>query len=64
MIKLLDHALEVARDLPPDVQDDIARTVLLTAEERAAIAKSKAAADRGELATDEQVRSIRGKHGL
>jgi hypothetical protein len=76
MTKLLDRALEVARDLPPDVQDDIARIVLQlagdsdtgtvppTAEEHAAIARSKAAAVRGEFATDEQVRSVWGKHGL
>jgi hypothetical protein len=28
MTKLLDHALEATRSLPPDVQDDIARVVL------------------------------------
>ena len=28
MTKLLDQALEAVRDLPPDVQDDIARIVL------------------------------------
>lgn len=76
MTKLLDRALEVVRDLPADAQDDIARIVLqlagdsdamivpLSAEEHAAIARSKAAADRGEFATDEQVRSVWGKRGL
>lgn len=76
MTKLLDQALEVVRDLPPDVQDDIARvvlelagsgntlTVLLSPDERAAIDKSKAAAHRGEFATDEQVRALWAKHGL
>jgi len=56
--------------------DDITRIVLqladtnastavpLSPEERAAIARSKAAAARGEFATDEQVRSIWAKHGL
>jgi hypothetical protein len=76
MTKLLDQALEAVRDLPPDVQDDIARIVLelaghgdsvpvpLSADERAAIAKSKAAAARGEFASDQQVRSVWAKHGL
>jgi hypothetical protein len=59
-----------ARSLPSDAQDDIARVVLplpggvLSADERAAIATSKAAAARGEFATDEQVRAIWAKHGL
>ena len=53
MTKLLDRALEVARNLSPDAQDDIARVVLrltgtddgppvpLAAEERTAIADSQ-----------------------
>ena len=76
MTKLLEQALEVARNLPSDVQDDIARFVLqlagaddasaapLTNDERAAIARSKEAAARGEFATDQQVRSTWAKHGL
>jgi hypothetical protein len=76
MTKLLDHALEAARSLSPDVQDDIARVVLqlagsdepepiaLLPEERVVIAVSKAAAARGEFATDEQVRAVWAKHGL
>ncbi|MGO9234023.1 MAG: hypothetical protein ACLP4V_08065 [Methylocella sp.] len=75
MTKLLDRAVEAARNLPPDTQDEIARLVLqiagdegppiaLTAEERAAIALSKEAAARGEFATDEQVRAAWAKHGL
>jgi hypothetical protein len=75
MTQLLDQALEAARNLPPAVQDDIARVVLrlaaaddeaspvaLTPEERAAVAASKAAAARGEFATDEQVRVVWAKH--
>ena len=70
MTKLLDRALEAARSLPPDAQDNIARVVLrlagaddessaqLTPEEQAAIVASKAAAARGEFATDEQVRAV------
>jgi hypothetical protein len=76
MTKLLDQALEAARKLPPDEQDKIAYVVLrlagaddepavpLTAEERAALTVSKAAAKRGEFATDEQVRAVWAKHGL
>jgi hypothetical protein len=76
MTKLLEQALRVVRDLPPDMQDDIARILLelagsddavlvpLSTDERAAIAKSKAAAARGEFASDEQVRSVWDKHGL
>ncbi len=75
MTKLFDQAIEVARRLPPDSQDDIARAVLalagdepdpipLTAEERDAIARSKAAAARGEFASDEQVRAVWAKHSL
>jgi hypothetical protein len=75
MTKLLDQALEVVRGLPPDAQDDIARLLLqlagddestpleLSPQERAAIAASKAAAARGEFATEEQVRAVWEKHG-
>jgi hypothetical protein len=76
MTKLLDDAVEAARSLPPAAQDDIARVVLrlagadeappvaLSPDERAALAASKAAAARGEFATDEQVRAAWTKHGL
>ena len=76
MTKLLEQALEAARTLSPDAQDDIARVVLrlagtdeeppvtLSPEERTAIVTSQAAAARGEFATDEQVRAVWGKHGL
>jgi hypothetical protein len=76
MTKLLDQALEVARSLPSEAQDDIARVVLqlaggeeappiaLSADERSAVANSKQAAARGEFATEEQVRATWAKHGL
>ena len=76
MTKLLDQALELARSLPSEAQDDIALIVMelagsddtdpvaLSPEERVAIANSKAAAARGEFATDEQVRAVWAKHGL
>lgn len=75
MTKLLDHAVETVRGLPPDVQDDLARMLLrlagddqpivqLTAGEEASLAESLAQAERREFATDEQVRAIWAKHGL
>jgi hypothetical protein len=76
MTKLLDDVLEAVRNLPPDDQDSIARVVLrltgmddeapvaLSTDEGAAIAASKAAAARGEFASDEQVRASWAKHGL
>ena len=76
MTKLLDRAFEAARNLPPEARDDIARAVLrlagaddeppvtLPPDEEAAIARPKAAAARGEFASDEQVRAVWAKHGL
>jgi predicted transcriptional regulator len=75
MTKLLDRAVEAARGLPPERQDEIARVVLqlagneepavaLTAEERAAITASQAAAARGEFATDDEVRAVWARHNL
>lgn len=76
MTKLLDEAVEAVRRLPSADQDDIARAIMrlagadlaapvvLSADERQAIARSKAAAERGEFATDEQVRAVWAKHGL
>ena len=76
MTKLLDQALEVARSLPADAQDDIARIVLqlagaeavspvaLSDDERSAIATSRDAAARGEFATEAQIRATWAKHGL
>lgn len=74
MTKLLDDALAAARSLPAFAQDDIARVVLrlagvddappvvLSPDERAAIATSKAAAARGEFASEAQVRAVWAKH--
>jgi predicted transcriptional regulator len=74
--RLLERAVKVARALPEESQDDIARIILelsgaddeapipLTREEQAAISASKAAAARGEFATDEEVRAVWAKHGL
>jgi formiminotetrahydrofolate cyclodeaminase len=56
MSKPLDDALEAAHNVPAPV--------VLSVDERAAIATSKASAARGEFATDEQVRAIWAKYGL
>jgi len=76
MTKLLDEAVEVVRRLPSNDQDDIARAiiqlagselaapVIISPEEREAVARSKAPASRGEFATDEQVQAVWVKHGL
>jgi predicted transcriptional regulator len=45
-------------------EDEDQSVVQLTAEETASLAESLAQADRGEFATDEQVRAIWAKHGL
>ena len=76
MTKLLDQALDAVRVLPEPEQDEIARLILqlagsdsgppapLSPEEREAIARSKAAAARGDYATEEDVRAVWAKHGL
>jgi hypothetical protein len=75
MTKLLEQALNAVRGLSAEMQDDLARMLLLlagedqpvlqlSAEEAASFDESLAQADRGEVATDEQVRAIWAKHGL
>ncbi len=75
MTELLEKAVAAARTLRPAAQDEIARTMLLLAEEettpvrltpdeRMALAASKAAATRGEFATDEEVQAVWRKHGV
>jgi hypothetical protein len=75
MTKLLEHAVETVRGLPAEMQDDLARILLqlaekdlpvlqLSPEEEASLDESLAQAERGEFATDEQVRAIWAKHGL
>ena len=75
MSKLLDQAIEAVRRLDPATQDEIARVmkliagddesdvVVLSLDERAAIAQSKAETSRGNFATDEQVRAVWAKFG-
>ena len=75
MTQLLEHAVETLRGLPSETQDALARMLLqfasedqavvqLTAEEDASFDESLAQADRGEFASDDQVRAIWAKHGL
>jgi hypothetical protein len=73
MTRLLEQAIEAVSVLPEDVQDDLARMLLqlagvdqppyeLTPEEAADI--DAPLAERGEFATDEEIRAMWAKHGL
>jgi hypothetical protein len=75
MTRLLEQAVEAVSVLPDDVQDDLARMLLqlagveqppyeLTPEEAADLDASLTEAERGEFATDEEVRAVWAKHGL
>jgi predicted transcriptional regulator len=75
MTRLLEQAIESVSALPDEVQDDLARMLLqfagveqppyvLTPEEEADLDASLAEAERGEFATDEEVRAVWAKHGL
>ena len=75
MSALFEKAVEKVRALPLETQDELARVLLqfageelpiieLTPEEEEAVLNSRAAAARGEFATDEQIRAIWAKHGL
>ena len=74
MTRLLEQAIETVSALPDDVQDDLARILLqfagveqppyvLTPRKKRHGA-SLAEAERGEFATDEEVRAVWAKHGL
>ena len=70
MTRLLEMAVEAARQLSPEEQDELARTILeivhgadddvyvLSDEENAAIDEGLAQADRGEFVSDEEVRAL------
>ncbi len=75
MTDLLERAIERARALPPETQDEVARAMLvvlddeqtlvvLSPEEKASFAMSLAQAARGEFASDERIRAMWAKHGL
>lgn len=74
MTQLLELAVEAARQLSPEEQDEIARVIMeivhgagddvyeLSEEENAAIDEGLAYADRGEFASEEEVRAIFAKY--
>ena len=75
MTRLIEQAVEAVSALPDDAQDDLARILLqlagidqpayeLTLEEAADIDASLTEAERGEFASDEEVRAVWAKHGL
>ncbi len=75
MTKLLDHAVETVRAMPPEMQDELARILLQLAgeeqpavdcmlSEEASFQTSLGQAERSEFATDEHVRAIWAKYGL
>jgi hypothetical protein len=75
MTELFKMALEAARALPPDRQDELAGLILaaarneptsiaLSTELRASLAASLGQAGRREFATDEEVAAVWRKHGL
>ena len=72
----MDESIDALRLVSPDQRDEIARKVLQVDgvpanavyvpefEEAAELDESEAAADRGEFATEAEVRAIWAKHGL
>jgi predicted transcriptional regulator len=74
MTKLLELAFEEAKQLPPEDQDELARTIMeivhggeegvyvLSEEEEAAIEVGLAEADRGEFASEEEIEAIFAKY--
>ena len=74
MTNLLDQAVETARALPHEMQDEIARMVLvlagsdqpvvqLTPDEEHSFAASLEQARNREFASDDQVQAVWSKHG-
>lgn len=75
MTALLDTAFDIARRLPAEEQDELARVLLrlaghdqppvvLTSDELASLEESLLQAERGQFATDDDIRAIWAKHGL
>lgn len=72
MTKLLDQAVAKARTLPPDLQDEVARLVMMFAgdeqdaipltPEEADLAEADAEVARGEVATNERMRTLWVNH--
>lgn len=75
MTDLLDQAIESLRRIAPEQREEVARAILelvgdplpaivLSEEDRAAIDEAEAEFERGEVASDADVRAIWAKHGL
>ncbi len=77
MTKLLDRAIEQARELPAEMQDELAAMLLsfmgendqegvyeLTPEEEADLDEADREIERGEIATEEEVRAMWAKYPL
>jgi len=75
MTQLLERAINSARSLPAEMQDDIARIILalsedkdsayhLSSEEEASLEASIAQAENGQFASDVEVNAVWSKHGL
>lgn len=74
MTNMMKEAIEVLRELPESRQETIARAILdyashdevylLTAEERSEVRAGLAEIDRGEIASDEEVRAVYKRIGL
>ena len=74
MTRLLEKALEVARDFSPEKQDEIAwgifamadedenQVYILSDDDKAAVERGRAAAERGEFATDEEMEALWAKY--
>ena len=75
MTELLERAVQSLRGLPPATQDAFARIlqqlvgddlsiIALSEEEKASFETSFAQAERGEFATEDEIKAIWAKHGL
>lgn len=75
MTELLASAMAAAGELPDEMQDEVARMVLMLAgheqglaelreDDERAVRLSQAAAARGDFATDEAVAAVWAKYGL
>ncbi len=75
MTELLERAVQSLRGLPPETQDALARIlqqlvgndpsiVTLSAEEETSFQTSFAQAERGEFATEDEIKGVWAKHGL
>lgn len=74
MTRLLELAVEAARQLSPEEQDELARTIMeivqggeegvyvLSEEDEAAIEMGLAEADRGEFVTEDELNAILNKY--